>query len=83
MQLFSCKYWECFKNTYFEEHLETAASVSYVLLLSEPFRVKLSYHFILPKYTYHEYKKSTASDAGFKENREFFKFFSNLSNRAK
>ena len=24
--LFSCEYWEIFKNTYFEEHLRTAAS---------------------------------------------------------
>ena len=26
MQVFSCKYCEIFKNTYFEEHLGTAAS---------------------------------------------------------
>ena len=25
--VFSCKYYEIFKNTYFEEHLRTAASV--------------------------------------------------------
>ena len=24
--MFSCEYWEIFKNTYFEEHLHTAAS---------------------------------------------------------
>ena len=27
--LFSCEYWEIFKNTYFEEHLRTAASEVY------------------------------------------------------
>ena len=26
-KVFSCDYWEIFKNTYFEEHLRTAASV--------------------------------------------------------
>ena len=26
-QVFSCEYYEIFKNTYFEEHLRTAASV--------------------------------------------------------
>ena len=26
-QVLSCKYYEIFKNTYFEEHLRTAASV--------------------------------------------------------
>ena len=26
-QVFSCKYWEIFKNTYFEEHLQMAVSV--------------------------------------------------------
>ena len=25
-QAFSCEYWKIFKNTYFEEHLRTAAS---------------------------------------------------------
>ena len=25
-QMFSCEYWEIFKNTYFEEHLRTAAA---------------------------------------------------------
>ena len=74
MQMFSCKYWECFKNTYFEEHLETAASVSYVLLLSEPFRVKLSYHFILPKSTYHEYKNSMRQMQGSRKTGNFSNF---------
>ena len=26
-QVFSCEFWEIFKNTYFEEHLRTAAPV--------------------------------------------------------
>ena len=26
-QVFSCKYWEIFKSTYFEKHLQMAASV--------------------------------------------------------
>ena len=26
-QMFSCEYYKAFKNTYFEEHLQTAASV--------------------------------------------------------
>ena len=25
-EVFSCEYWEIFKNTYFEEHLQTVAS---------------------------------------------------------
>ena len=29
IQVFSCEYWEIFKNTYFEEHLRTAASEVY------------------------------------------------------
>ena len=74
MQMFSCKYWECFKNTYFEEHLETAASVSYVLLLSEPFRVKLSYHFILPKCTYHKYKNPMRQMQGSRKTENFSNF---------
>ena len=28
MQIFPCEYWEIFKNTYFEEHLQKAASVN-------------------------------------------------------
>ena len=35
IHVFSCKYWEIFKNTYFEEHLRTAASVA----LSEGMKV--------------------------------------------
>ena len=27
--MFSCEYWEIFKNTYFEEHLRAAASVRF------------------------------------------------------
>ena len=26
--MFSCEYYEIFKNTYFEEHLQTAATIS-------------------------------------------------------
>ena len=29
--MFSCEYCEIFKNTYFEEHLRTAASVDTIL----------------------------------------------------
>ena len=32
VQVFSCEYWEIFKNTYFEEHLPTVASV-YLLFI--------------------------------------------------
>ena len=30
IQVFSCKYCESFKNTYFEEHRQTTASISYI-----------------------------------------------------
>ena len=32
-QVFSCKYCEIFKNTYFEEHLETAASALTITII--------------------------------------------------
>ena len=31
--MFSCKYFEIFKNTYFEEHLQTAISGGRLLIL--------------------------------------------------
>ena len=52
-QAFFCEYCKIFKSTYFEKQLRTAASVSYVLLLSEPYGVKLNYSFNRPKCTYH------------------------------
>ena len=32
-QLCSCKYWKIFKNTYFEEHLQTAVSIRLIIKL--------------------------------------------------
>ena len=31
IQMFSCEYWEIFKNTFFEKHLRTAASVLLII----------------------------------------------------
>ena len=33
--MFSCEYWEIFKNNYFEEHLRTAASLKKREMLSK------------------------------------------------
>ena len=33
-QLFSCKYWENFKNTHFEKDLRTTASVSRIVAMT-------------------------------------------------
>ena len=32
-QVFSCEYYEIFKNTYFEEHLEMALNSTYITLI--------------------------------------------------
>ena len=38
-QVFSCEFWETFKNTYFAKHLQTAASEFWFIAIVEMLRI--------------------------------------------